>query len=539
MTAGASHASLLSTCFLACVSDASPQVAAMLDLALVSAAIGVRGGAAWAAVVGAVTFVVGLFNFLVAVTMSQVARAVGRKDWAELASRVSVALATAVVASALAIGLLLAVENPLYDLMMLTDTVRRVAASFYRLRLLIVLPLMVQRVCGGLLSGLQRIRMLACLNFLGAGADVAANYVALYPLGKGLPGATVASAVVAGLLAAVMLVLTLAVPLPSSSATGHGRTRLGYACCRSGRSRPRCSRKEAAGALEVEDEGSQHTEDDEDDDDNKERTPVPPPQQTTNHGCCQVVSDYLRASSNMIIRSTLLSASVWALAVVVGNLPSGTATPGLGAHAVVLSLWMATSYVCDGFADAGTMLGAKLLAERHYGQVIQVFRRLVAYGLVVGAVCAAGLWFLRDSIVGLFYAPSSSDKATAAVRAALVAVWPLLCAMQVPNALVFVYDGLIYATQSFAFVRNVMLVGCLAIFAPALALGFHFGHTLLWIWVAKSILNAWRCACAIWLIEIKFARRWRRERAQQSAADGSIEDPLLKTHSDDPELLVQ
>jgi hypothetical protein len=40
-------------------------------------------------------------------------------------------------------------------------------------------------------------------------------------------------------------------------------------------------------------------------------------------------------------------------------------------------------------------------------------------------------------------------------------VWPLLCAMQLVNSLVFVYDGLIFATQRWSYVRNVMLVACL------------------------------------------------------------------------------
>ena len=36
-----------------------------------------------------------------------------------------------------------------------------------------------------------------------------------------------------------------------------------------------------------------------------------------------------------------------------------TNAAALNAHAVVLQLWMLTSYVVDGFADAGTMLGSK------------------------------------------------------------------------------------------------------------------------------------------------------------------------------------
>ena len=43
-------------------------------------------------------------------------------------------------------------------------------------------------------------------------------------------------------------------------------------------------------------------------------------------------------------------------------------------------------------------------------------------------------------------------------------------ALQPVNALVFVYDGLIYAVRAFGFLRNALLLGVCCTFAPALAL---------------------------------------------------------------------
>ena len=56
-------------------------------------------------------------------------------------------------------------------------------------------------------------------------------------------------------------------------------------------------------------------------------------------------------------------------------------------------------------------------------------------------------------------------------------------ALQPVNALVFVYDGLIYAVRAFGFLRNAL--------AKSLS-----PSSLLAIWAAKAALNCWRCGSA-------------------------------------------
>jgi hypothetical protein len=54
-------------------------------------------------------------------------------------------------------------------------------------------------------------------------------------------------------------------------------------------------------------------------------------------------------------------------------------------------------------------------------------------------------------------------------------VWHTLAYAQPLNALVFVYDGLIYAFQGFSFVRELMEVGVGFVFLPALAAAAGWG----------------------------------------------------------------
>ena len=92
-------------------------------------------------------------------------------------------------------------------------------------------------------------------------------------------------------------------------------------------------------------------------------------------------------------------------------------------------------------------------------------------------------------------------------------------ALQPVNALVFVYDGLIYAVRAFGFLRNALLLGVCCTFAPALALAKTLSpSSLLAIWAAKAALNCWRCGSALLLIHVRHWPHWGGGRAQADPA---------------------
>ena len=92
--------------------------------------------------------------------------------------------------------------------------------------------------------------------------------------------------------------------------------------------------------------------------------------------------------------------------------------------------------------------------------------------------------------------------------------------MQLINASVFVLDGLIYAAHAFRFVRNLMIISCLCVFAPLLLIvsSVSVFHSLFYIWVAKTALNSVRAIGAFWLWYISLPRKWERVnmRAEES-----------------------
>ncbi|KAK3263912.1 hypothetical protein CYMTET_27316 [Cymbomonas tetramitiformis] len=159
-----------------------------------------------------------------------------------------------------------------------------------------------------------------------------------------------------------------------------------------------------------------------------------------------------------------------------------------------------------GYADVGTMLGSRLLAsttEEAGRSMSRMTRRLLLLGVSTGLL-AAGIFFgLRDSIIHVFAASADAE-----VSHVLRGVWIILTALQPFNALVFVYDGLLYAAHSFVFVRNVFIIGVLGIFLPVLITAdLHF-HTLAAIWSAKVGLNLWRVGSSFFHINLQLEPAW-------------------------------
>lgn len=129
--------------------------------------------------------------------------------------------------------------------------------------------------------------------------------------------------------------------------------------------------------------------------------------------------------------------------------------------------------------------------------------RLLAMGCAVGLLSGALMWANEAWVISLF----TRDPATIAVLRGRL--WLVLCAVQPINAAVFVYDGLIYAVQAFAYTRTVMLAGFCIVFAPLLALSQWQLRALYGVWAAKAAHNVWRLAGGALCIHFLYERQAR------------------------------
>ncbi|EDQ90639.1 uncharacterized protein MONBRDRAFT_24224 [Monosiga brevicollis MX1] len=163
----------------------------------------------------------------------------------------------------------------------------------------------------------------------------------------------------------------------------------------------------------------------------------------------------------------------------------------LAAHQIISQLWNCTSYICDGFADVGTILGARCFGSNDMTSLRSLATQLLCLGFGIGTTVLVILCAARAPIQELF----TSDEET---LARLRSTWWLLAGMQPINSLVFVFDGILYAVQAFAYKRNIVAAGGFLFYLPLILLAYFQWHGLFFVWLAYAALTLCRFAGAIW-----------------------------------------
>ena len=253
--------------------------------------------------------------------------------------------------------------------------------------------------------------------------------------------------------------------------------------------------------------------------------------------------DFMSDGASMVVRSTLLQASFF-IAVVIASRSFDAS--GLAAHHIICQLWLIASYVVDGLATCANVLGARLYRTdmREFKSLLYI---LLALGVSAGMVFSAILVWGKTFIPTVFTADAAARE-----MLATSGVWTILVAAQPINAAVFVYDGFIYASHSFSYVRQVMIAGVGLVFLPTLYLANRPTATLCGIWTAKLALNAWRLVCLMarvhfWVLETPeydddddVSSEFESESSQSIDAFAATPrdayyEPLLDAASDDEE----
>jgi multidrug resistance protein, MATE family len=156
----------------------------------------------------------------------------------------------------------------------------------------------------------------------------------------------------------------------------------------------------------------------------------------------------------------------------------------LAAHQILLQVWLFSSFFLDGIAISGNILGAKYVEEKNYKLLDLTFRKLLQLGFLIGLIFTLIYLAFSHQIIHIF----TVDQKVSAI---LLSIWPLIIITQIPNAYSFVYDGLMFGLEAFAFLRKHMIIGVLFIFLP-FALSIHFSKQLILLWFGLSLLNIYR-----------------------------------------------
>jgi MATE family multidrug resistance protein len=206
-----------------------------------------------------------------------------------------------------------------------------------------------------------------------------------------------------------------------------------------------------------------------------------------------LLRDLLGISRDLLLRTLGLQAALFMgtrMAAALGTIP-------LAAHQVGWQLWAFLALLLDSLAIAGQALVGRLLGEGRPRVAWRVGTTLILWGIGLGVIFAGSFLLLRGQIPRVF----TQDPG---VLRALDSIFVLIALMQVPNAVLFVLDGLLIGASDMRFLRNAMvslgLFGMLAAWA-----GGTLAGTLLGVWLGISLFMWGRLLAMGWRW---WSRRW-------------------------------
>ncbi|CAJ1500281.1 MATE family efflux transporter [[Mycobacterium] kokjensenii] len=163
----------------------------------------------------------------------------------------------------------------------------------------------------------------------------------------------------------------------------------------------------------------------------------------------------------------------------------------LGAHQIVLQLWVFLALVLDSLAIAAQALVGAALGRGDTGQAKTVAIRVVVFSAVAAAVLAALLAAASNILPGLF----TGDEA---VLAAIPVPWWFLVAQLPIAGIVFALDGVLLGAGDAAFMRTATVVSALAGFLPLTWLSLVLDWGLAGVWSGLSTFIALRLLFVGW-----------------------------------------
>jgi putative MATE family efflux protein len=152
-----------------------------------------------------------------------------------------------------------------------------------------------------------------------------------------------------------------------------------------------------------------------------------------------------------------------------------TSAAAVGAHQIVLQLWVFVALVLDSLAIAAqSLVGAALGADDERG-ARELAWRVTGYGLVFGALLGLLFAALTWSLPGVFTSDGS-------VLAEVPNAWWFFVALQPIGGIVFALDGVLLGAGDAAFMRNVTVGSAVLGFLPLVWLSLVFDWGLVGIW---------------------------------------------------------
>jgi putative MATE family efflux protein len=183
---------------------------------------------------------------------------------------------------------------------------------------------------------------------------------------------------------------------------------------------------------------------------------------------------------DLLVRTAALRAAL----VVATAVATRLGTVEVAAHQVAFEIWSFLALGLDAIAIAGQAMVGRALGAGDGGAARAAGRRMIEWGVALGATAAGAVLALRTVLPHLF----SGDAAVVGLAAFLL-VW--VAVLQPINAVAFVLDGILIGAGDMRFLAWAM-AGAAAVFVPAAVTVAALGAGIGWLWAAIALLMAVR-----------------------------------------------
>lgn len=186
---------------------------------------------------------------------------------------------------------------------------------------------------------------------------------------------------------------------------------------------------------------------------------------------------YLQNSYNQFLRTVAISLSFF----IAAKYANATNAVTGASHQILLHYWLLASYVLDGFSVTATTIGADLWFSKKYKRWFIFARRLLVMSLLMGTIFSV-IYLLNPKLIYIFTRDREVYQQT-------LSVWLVVGLFQIPNSILYTYDGLFFSQKNFAYIRKKIWQAFIIFFIPII---LFRGDDLMFIWIAICALNSYR-----------------------------------------------
>ncbi len=189
-----------------------------------------------------------------------------------------------------------------------------------------------------------------------------------------------------------------------------------------------------------------------------------------------------RVGRDLLVRTAALRAALVVATAVAARLGSVE----VAAHQVAFEIWNFLALGLDAIAIAGQAMVGRALGAGDGAGARDAGRRMIEWGVALGAVLGVVVAALRTVLPHLF-----SDDAEVLALAGFLLLW--VAALQPVNAVAFVLDGVLIGAGDMRFLAWAMILAA-AVFIPAALAVLALDAGIGWLWAALGLLMATRAS---------------------------------------------